>query len=258
MLPLYELTKKGAHWEWNERHENARNTIIEHLISAPKLTIFQEDAPTELYTDASSLGFGAILAQVIKRRRHAVAYISMRTTKVESRYHSHELETLAAVRAIKHFKQYLYERKFKVITDCNALEASKHKKELLPRVEQRRDSVLRPIIDELTRNERVEGYLIEDNVLTKVWLDLESMTQRAVVVPKTFQWSLINTYHSALKHPGWEKTLQKIKETYWFDKMSSIIRTFVENCVCKTSKGHSGAIQARLHPIPKPIAALES
>ncbi|CAH2084993.1 unnamed protein product [Euphydryas editha] len=308
MIPLYELTKKGAHWEWNERHENARNTIIEHLISAPVLTIFQEDAPTELYTDASSLGFGAILVQVIEGRRHAVAYMSMRTTEVESRYHSYELETLAVVRAIKHFKQYLYGRKFKVITDCNALKASKHKKELLPRVyrwwaflqnydfdieyrkgehiqhadffsrnpgtfhvnimtrdlnwlkvEQRRDSVLRPIIDALTRNEQVEGYLLEDNVLTKVWLDPESMTQRVVVVPKTFQWSLINTYHSALKHPGWEKTLQKIKETYWFDKMSSIIRTFVENCVvCKTSKSHSGAIQARLHPIPKPTAAFQA
>lgn len=82
--------------------------------------------------------------------------------------------------------------------------------------------------------------------------------QLSTVVPKSFQWSIINSFHTALKHPGWEKTLQKIRETYWFDKMSSTVRRFVDNCViCRTSKGRSGAIQAQLHPIQKPIAAFQ-
>ncbi|CAK1589644.1 unnamed protein product [Parnassius mnemosyne] len=134
MMPLYELTKQGAKWEWNDRHEEARNKIIQCLTSSPVLTIFQEEAPIELYTDASSLGFGAVLVQIINKRQHAIAFMSMRTTDTESRYHSYELETLAVVRAIKHFRQYLYGRKFKIITDCNALKASKHKKDLLPRI----------------------------------------------------------------------------------------------------------------------------
>lgn len=45
MVPLYELTKQGAKWEWRDKHEKARNTIIECLTSAPVLTLFQEDAP---------------------------------------------------------------------------------------------------------------------------------------------------------------------------------------------------------------------
>lgn len=307
MLPLYELTKQGAKWTWTDNHEKARNTIIEYLTSTPVLTLFQEDAPIQLYTDASSLGYGAVLVQVINGRQHAVAFMSMRTTEAESRYHSYELETLAVVRAIKHFRQYLYGRKFTVITDCNALKASKHKKDLLPRIhrwwaflqnydfeieyrkgerlqhadffsrnptefavnvmtrdmnwlkiEQRRDDQLRPIMDSLSGGNSVEGYVLEDNVLKKQVNDPVFGQQLSTVVPKAFQWSIINSFHTVLKHPGWEKTLQKIRETYWFDKMSSTIRRFVDNCViCRTSKGRSGAIQAQLHPIEKPSAAFQ-
>ncbi|KAJ8732472.1 hypothetical protein PYW07_015071 [Mythimna separata] len=307
MVPLYELTKQGAKWEWNYRHEKARSDVIQILTSAPVLTIFQEGAPIQLYTDASSLGFGAVLVQIIEGRQHAVAFMSMRTTDAESRYHSYELETLAVVRAIKHFRQYLYGRKFIVITDCNALKASKHKKDLLPRIhrwwaflqnydfeveyrkgerlqhadffsrnptdlavnimtrdldwlkiEQRRDQTLRPLMDTLRDNNPVDGYILEDDVLKKVIQDQVFGEQACSVVPKSFQWSIINSYHTALKHPGWEKTLQKIKETYWFDKMSTTVRNFVDNCViCRTSKGTSGAVQAQLHPIQKPSAAFQ-
>lgn len=307
MVPLYELTKQSAKWEWNDRHEKARSQVIQSLTSAPVLTLFQEEAPIQLYTDASSLGFGAVLVQVIDGRQRAVAFMSMRTTDAESRYHSYELETLAVVRAIKHFRQYLYGRKFTVITDCNSLKASKHKKDLLPRihrwwaflqnyefeveyrkgerlqhadffsrnpselavnvmtrdmdwlkVEQRRDEALRLLMDTLRDNNPVEGYVLEDDVLKRNIENPVFGQQTCTVVPKSFHWSIINSYHTALKHPGWEKTLQKIKETYWFDKMSSSVRRFVDNCVvCRTSKGTSGAVQVQLHPIQKPTAAFQ-
>lgn len=307
MVPLYELTKPGAKWQWNERHETAREKIIQCLTSTPVLTLFQEEAPIQLYTDASSLGFGAVLVQVIAGRQHAVAFMSMRTTETESRYHSYELETLAVVRAIKHFRQYLYGRKFTVITDCNALKASKHKKDLLPRihrwwaflqnynfdveyrkgqqlqhadyfsrnpveltvnmmtrnldwlkVEQRRDEALRAIMDGMSDNNPRNGYVLENNVLKRIVEDSAFGQRLCTVVPKSFQWSLINSFHTSLKHPGWEKTLQKIKDSYWFDKMSTNVRKFVDNCVvCKTSKGASGAVQAQMHPIQKPNAAFQ-
>lgn len=307
MVPLYELTKPGVKWQWNDRHEKAREKVMQCLTSTPVLTLFQEEAPIQLYTDASSLGFGAVLVQVIAGRQHAVAFMSMRTTETESRYHSYELETLAVVRAIKHFRQYLYGRKFTVITDCNALKASKHKKDLLPRihrwwaflqnfnfeveyrkgqqlqhadyfsrnpvsstvnmmtrdlnwlkVEQRRDEALRVIMDGMSNNSPSNGYVLEDNVLKRIVQDPAFGEKLCTVVPRSFQWSLINSFHTALKHPGWEKTLQKIKDSYWFDKMSTNVRKFVDNCVvCKTSKGASGAVQAQMHPIQKPTAAFQ-
>ncbi|CAK1552550.1 unnamed protein product [Leptosia nina] len=307
MVPLYNLTKQNVKWLWTHVHEEARQKIIHHLTSTPVLTIFQEGEPIELFTDASSLGFGGILIQIINGRQHVVAYFSMRTTETESRYHSYELETLAVVRAIKHFRHFLYGRKFTVITDCNAIKASKHKKDLLPRIhrwwaylqnfdfdiqyrkgermqhadflsrnpdpltvnvmsnnldwiniEQRRDCQLRTIINSLHNGDVVPGYLLEDSVLKYERQDPVLGVQKLIVVPKAFQWSLISSFHSALKHPGWEKTLQKIKQTYYFDKMSTIIRDFTDNCiVCRTSKQTSGATQVQLHPIPKPTVPFE-
>ena len=58
---------------------------------------------------------------------HVVEYYSRRTADAESRYHSYELETLAVVRAVEHFRHYLYGRRFVVVTDCNSLKASKIK-----------------------------------------------------------------------------------------------------------------------------------
>lgn len=90
MIPLYELTKTGVKLKWCERHEVVRSKIIDYLISAPLFTIFQEDHPIELHTDASSLSFGAILIQIKRSRQHVIGYFSMRTTNTESKYHSYE------------------------------------------------------------------------------------------------------------------------------------------------------------------------
>ena len=296
MIPLYDLTKSGSKWEWNEKHEAVRNKIISYLTSAPLLTIFQEELPIELHTDASSIGLGAILVQIREGCQYVIGYFSMRTTRAESKYHSYELETLSIVRSVKHFRHYLYGRKFTIITDCNAVKASRYKQELLPRIhrwwaflqnfdfeveyrkgerlkhadffsrnpivmnvrvkddwlimEQRRDEDICKIINNLKNDDKLEReYVFNNGILYKKSEDNDKFLK---VVPRSFQWSLINSYHESLIHMGWEKTLAKIKENFWFPRMSTIVRYFVDHCViCKTMKGPSGAVQSQLHPIDK-------
>lgn len=77
-----------------------------------------------MHTDASSRGYGAILLHKINNRPHVVEYFSKAASLVESRYHSYELETLAVVLAVKHFRYYLLGINFVVFTDCNSLKAS--------------------------------------------------------------------------------------------------------------------------------------
>lgn len=49
-----------------------------------------------------------------------------------------------------------------------------------------------------------------------------------------------------------DKTLNKVREYYWFEGMTKYVRKFVDNCfACKLSKSSSGKVQAELHPIPK-------
>lgn len=301
LIPLYNLTKKDAKFRWTADCESVRLDIIRRLTSAPVLTIFQEGLPTELHTDASSTGLGAVLIQIQDGRQHVIAYMSMRTTEPESHYHSYELETLAIVRAIKHFRQYLYGRHFTIVTDCNAVKSSSSKHELLPRihrwwsflqhydfkieyrpgnrmkhadyfsrnpiacinlaqnvdawlrVEQRRDAELAQIIRKLEHDEEMSEYRMNNLVLEHRHEEEEPGCKKwKKVVPKSYQWSIINAYHSALKHFGWEKTLGKIRESYWFPEMTAIVRRFIENCViCRTSKSSSGAKQVEMYPIEK-------
>lgn len=129
------LTKKEVKFYWGDEQENARQEIIARLTDEPVLAIFDPELPTELHTDASSIGYGGILMQTQKDgRKKVVAYFSKVTVGAESKYHSYELETLAVVKSLQYFRQYLIGKHFKIITDCNALKMTQRKKDLQPRV----------------------------------------------------------------------------------------------------------------------------
>lgn len=133
MTPLY-LLLSAKKFIWNTEHEKIRKQIISVITSKPVLMIFNPEFPTELHTDASADGYGGILFQKVDNKLHVVEYFSKRTTKTESKYHSYELETLAVVNAVKHFRHYLQGRHFTVVTDCNSLKSSHNKVDLTPRV----------------------------------------------------------------------------------------------------------------------------
>jgi hypothetical protein len=132
---IARLTRKDVPFLWGPEQERVRQEIITYLTTEPVLAIFNPELPTEVHTDASSIGYGAVLLQVHKDgTKHVVAYYSQVTKGAEAKYHSYELETLAVVKALKHFRHYLIGIRFTVITDCNALKATQNKRDLLPRV----------------------------------------------------------------------------------------------------------------------------
>lgn len=131
---ITKLTKSGQKWEWGSEQEAARHYIISKLTSKPLLSIFDPALPTELHTDASSIGYGGILIQKDGQNNRVIGYYSRRTTEPESKYASYELETLAMFNALKHFRVYLLGLKFTIITDCNAIKSTMHKKDISPRV----------------------------------------------------------------------------------------------------------------------------
>lgn len=132
---IAHLTKKNVDFVWGQKQECIRQELIKCLTSEPVLAIFDPELPTEIHTDASSAGYGAVLLQVHRDgNKRVVAYYSQVTQGAESRYHSYELETLAVVKSLKHFRHYLVGIPFTVVTDCNALKSTQSKKDLLPRV----------------------------------------------------------------------------------------------------------------------------
>src|SRR5256714_10963604 len=75
-----------------------------------------------LSTDASGYALGAVLEQEGDNGKlHPVGYASNTLTKVEQKYSTMELKYYAVVWRIEKFYHYLYRRKFKEVTDHQAL-----------------------------------------------------------------------------------------------------------------------------------------
>jgi hypothetical protein len=133
--PLYDLVKKNVDFAFGEQEQEIFKYLTSVLTKTPVLAIYSPTAETELHCDASSSGFGAILLQKQPDNKFKpVFYFSQRTSPVESKYHSFELECLAVVYAIKRFHVYLYGISFKVMTDCDSFRLTLNKQDVNTRI----------------------------------------------------------------------------------------------------------------------------
>ena len=89
-------------------------------MTSPLLALPRSNLDFILDTDASGEGLGAVLSQVIDGREH-IAYASRVLTKSERKYCATRWEMLALVWATRHFRPYLYGRRFTLRTDHNSL-----------------------------------------------------------------------------------------------------------------------------------------
>jgi len=74
-----------------------------------------------LDTDASDQNVGAVLSQVQKGREVVVAYYSKSLSPAERNYCTTRKELLAVIKSVKHFRPYLYGRRFRLRTDHTSL-----------------------------------------------------------------------------------------------------------------------------------------
>lgn len=118
----YFNTKEPFNERWSQECQEAFNTIIDKLTSAPILGFADSKLPYTLHTDASTTGLGAALYQVQDGQTRVTDYASRGLSRSESRYPAHKLEFLALKWAIvEKFHDYLYGSQFTVVTDNNPL-----------------------------------------------------------------------------------------------------------------------------------------
>ncbi|KAK3878810.1 hypothetical protein Pcinc_016620 [Petrolisthes cinctipes] len=119
--PLHQLTRKGAHFQWNEACQQAFEDLKQALVEAPVLPYPDPGNRYLLDTDASAEGVGAVLSQVGEGQEHVVAYYSAKFSQPERNYCITRKELLAVVKSLEHFHSYLYGAEFTIRTDHAAL-----------------------------------------------------------------------------------------------------------------------------------------
>ena len=122
--PLFTLIRKDVTFKWSEICEKAFQQLKMLLTTAPLLIFPNFDKEFILETDASISGLGAVLAeQTDAGHVSPIAFASRTLQKHEKSYCSSELEALAVVWAVKHFRPYLYGHTCQLYTDHKALKS---------------------------------------------------------------------------------------------------------------------------------------
>ena len=120
--PLHALTRKDAVFHWGPECQDTFDRLKTLLTTSP-ITAFPDfTLPFRLYTDASTSGLGAILAQVREGKERIIYCASRSLNQAEKAYPATKLECLAIVWAIAKFRPYLMSMPFEVYTDHYALQ----------------------------------------------------------------------------------------------------------------------------------------
>ena len=124
VTPLTNLLRKETKFQWFNLCQAAFQKIKNVLMSSPVLQAPNFSKAFSLATDASDVGFGAMLTQKDDGGvDHPVAYYSKKFDKHQVNYSTIEKEALALQRSLEHFEVYIQASPHtaEVYTDHNPL-----------------------------------------------------------------------------------------------------------------------------------------
>ncbi|GFY14175.1 retrovirus-related Pol polyprotein from transposon 17.6 [Trichonephila clavipes] len=223
--PLQSLLKSGVEFHWGPEEVEAFHSLKKALTSDPVLGMYDERASTEIHTDASGYGIGAVLVQIQNNVEKVIAYASRTLTKAEKNYSTTERECLAIVWATNKFPPYIFGKHFTVVTDHHslcwlmnlkdpsgrlarwALRLQEHDFDVKYKTGKKHSDA-----DALSRNPVEEETETPDKFLAvttngKLWLP---------VIPKHLRADILRHFHDAptAGHLGFAKTYDRIRKRF--------------------------------------------
>ena len=120
---LRQLLKKDKDWTWTKKHTHAFENLKQKITEIPCLAHYNSDYPNIITTDASTKGLGATFWQEPPDGKlKPIGYASRFLSATEKKYAINELELLAVVWGLEHFRLYIHGKPIKLLTDHQALE----------------------------------------------------------------------------------------------------------------------------------------
>ena len=120
--PLNALLRREQAWKWTEDCQEAFETLKGEIAARPVSAYPDFSKPFRLYTDASNIGLGAILAQKQQGKEKIICCASRTLNNAESNYSTTKKECLAVVWGVQVFRPFLVATHFEILTDHYALQ----------------------------------------------------------------------------------------------------------------------------------------
>lgn len=120
--PLYRLTKKDNPWCWGTDEETSFQHVKDMLCTDTVLAHFDPSLDIGIACDASDCGIGAVFFhRYSDGSERPIANASKTLSPTQRKYSQIHKEALAIIFALSKFHQFLYGRKFIVVTDHKPL-----------------------------------------------------------------------------------------------------------------------------------------
>ena len=114
---LRQILKKNE-WIWTPEHSEAFTQFKNKITEIPCLADYNCNLPNTITTDASTKGLGATPWQEQHNGElKPIAFASRFLSDTEKKYAINELELLAVVWGLEHFRLYIYGKPIKLLTD---------------------------------------------------------------------------------------------------------------------------------------------
>ena len=130
--PLRMLLQKNRRFHWSAQCEAAFQQLKAEIASDQVIVPYNPELPVSLACDASPRGIAAVLSHRVKGEERPIAFASRSLTAAEQNYSQLDKEALAIYWGIHKFFEYLFGRKFTLITDNRPLYHIFHQNSKIP------------------------------------------------------------------------------------------------------------------------------
>ena len=114
---LNELLCNDSDLLWKQRHQEAWDALVKAVVENVGIHHPNFHHPIYVCTDGSKMGIGGYLYQLIGGEERIVSFYSRSTTKAERKWDTRDLEVLAIISTLEHYRPIVDGQRLKLITD---------------------------------------------------------------------------------------------------------------------------------------------